>query len=67
MEYEKFVDDSIEFFENAKKMHQKKLEEIPIPRARLQLKKEMQVFSDFVGYWKQEKSRIDLTKKYQRD
>ncbi len=66
MGYEEFVDDSIEFFENAKKRHENKLDEASKPRAANQLKKEILAFDEFIGYWRQEKNRIKLHKKYQK-
>jgi len=66
MSYEEFVDDSIEFFENAKKRHENKLDDVSKPRAANQLRKEIQTFDEFIGYWRQEKNRIELSKKYQK-
>lgn len=66
MGYEEFVDESIEFFENAKKRHENKLDEVSKPRASQQLQKEIKVFDEFIGYWQQEKNRIELSKKYQK-
>lgn len=66
MNYEDFVDESIEFFENAKKRNSNKLDEVSMDRAAIQLEKEINVFSEFIGYWKQEKNRIKLMKKYQK-
>ncbi|MDX1596819.1 MAG: hypothetical protein R3327_07775 [Nitrosopumilaceae archaeon] len=64
MNYEEFVNDSIEFFENAKKTHQSKLDDISKHRAVIQLQKEIDAFDCFIGYWRQEKNRIDMDKKY---
>jgi len=66
MDYEEFVGDSIEFFENAKKRHENKIDDISKPRAANQLKKEIQTFDEFIGYWRQEKNRMELNKKYQK-
>ena len=67
MNYEEFVIDSIEFFESAKKRHQDKLEQPLKPRAKLQLEKEIHMFNSYIGYWRQEQNRINLTKKYQKN
>lgn len=66
MNYEDFVDESIEFFENAKKRNFNKLDDVSRDRAAIQLEKEIDMFSEFIGYWKQEKNRIKLMKKYQK-
>ncbi len=66
MGYEEFVDESIEFFENAKKRHEDKLDEVSKPRAAQQLQKEIETFDEFIGYWRQEKNRIELSKRYQK-
>lgn len=66
MGYEEFVDESIEFFENAKKRHEDKLDEVSKLRAAQQLQKEIETFDEFIGYWRQEKNRIELSKKYQK-
>jgi len=64
MDYKEFVNESILFFENAKKRDLERLEYVKRSNIRLQLEKEIETFSNLKGFWDQENKRIDMMKKY---
>jgi len=66
MSYEDLVIESIKFFENAKKRNLEKLESVERSSTRLQLKKEIEMYSHLMGFWDQEMKRIEMVKKYNK-
>lgn len=66
MSYENLVIESIKFFENAKKRNLEKLESVERSSTRLQLKKEIEMYSHLMGFWDQEMKRIEMVKKYNK-
>jgi hypothetical protein len=66
MDYEEFVSESIEFFENAQKRTNGKLEQVQRESDKLQLEKELEAFVKLKGYWDQEKLRMNMAKKYSK-
>jgi len=66
MNYEDFVEDSILFFENAKKRNLERLEDEKRASAIAQLRKEIEAFSKLSSFWDQEKRRMSMMKKYSK-
>lgn len=64
MTYEDLINDSLAFFENAKKRTLEKLEQTERESTKLQLNKELEAYEHLKGYWSQEKQRIALNKEY---
>lgn len=66
MNYEEFVEDSIAFFENAKKRNAERISKEEKSSTILHLKKEIEMFSKMQGFWEQEKRRDEMDKKYSK-
>lgn len=64
MNYEDLVEESIVFFESAKKRITDKLEKVERQSTKLQLEKELEIFLKLKGFWDQEKRRIEMMRKY---
>ena len=66
MSYEGFIDESLEFFENARKRSMQRAEGEEKPSVIIQLNKEIEIFSKMQGFWKQEKRRRELDKQFSK-
>lgn len=67
MNYEELVTESIKFFENAKKRSLERFELSERPSTKLQLKKEIEMFTHLMGFRNQEATRIEMNKKYSKN
>ena len=67
MDYKELVTESILFFENAIKRDNELLKSVTRTSAKLQLEKELEVFSKMKGFWHQEEKRIGMIQKYSKN
>ncbi len=66
MDYTELVNESISFFESAKKRNLELLKSVKRSNTRLQLEKEIEAFAHLKGFWEQENKRIYMVKKYSK-
>jgi hypothetical protein len=64
MNYDELVNDSLLYFEKAKKRNLEIIKSVKRSSTKLQLEKEIEAYTHLKGFWDQENKRIQMMKKY---